>query len=442
MAEQVYNSVHTGEQIDAAVAWLQIHAQDQICGGAVRGTTISVPDNPTYWFAPQGTYTCGGSTITISEGNLGIISYDGSQWSSVSFYVGAAPIVNDLVTGGVASALSASMGIVIRDIIEQIFNALGEYSFPNGKPTIDWTGGFVAINLNLSDFSSSNMAQTIQRGEAYTTTLTATDLGNLYVPNVVIKMGGEDITSTTYNPTTGVVSIAKVTSAIDITATQETYVQDGLVLHLDGLNRGGSVGHWVDLINHFDFELQGTFIEDSDNIDLQGSGYASVSSVGAYLTGVSTLEVIINQKSTMQPQEYQTIAMSACQGGISIGTLPGQNGNMAFSAYSKAVSHSSVGDLSAPYLDNEYTLNAIHSITRFGGNTKVDGFSKTNASEYPANYPNSLSNGDFILGGYLGGGNITRAFNGKIYSIRLYNRVLTESEIKHNLKVDKLRFNF
>ena len=110
MAEQVYNSVHTGQQIDEAVSWLQAHAADQICGGAVSGTTIATPDNPTYWFAPQGTYTCGGSTITISSGNLGIISYDGSQWSSISFYVSACPIVNDLITGGINAALSAEMG--------------------------------------------------------------------------------------------------------------------------------------------------------------------------------------------------------------------------------------------------------------------------------------------------------------------------------------------
>lgn len=110
MAEQVYNSQFTGEQIDAAIAWLQAHSADQICGGAVSGTTIAVPDNPTYWFAPAGTYTCGSETITIASGNLGIISYDGSQWSSISFYVGAVPLVNDFITGGEESALTAEMG--------------------------------------------------------------------------------------------------------------------------------------------------------------------------------------------------------------------------------------------------------------------------------------------------------------------------------------------
>lgn len=153
MEEQIYNSIHTGQQIDAAVTWLQAHAADQICGGAVSGTTIAVPDNPTYWFAPQGTYTCGGSTtITIASGNLGIISYDGSQWSSISFYVGAAPLVDDLITGGITSALTAEQGKVLGD---EVFGERGKVS-PN-TPIANITGfssttGYHANNFTVNGF--------------------------------------------------------------------------------------------------------------------------------------------------------------------------------------------------------------------------------------------------------------------------------------------------
>ena len=123
MAEQIYNSIHTGPELDAAITWLQAHAADQICGGAVSGSTIATPDNPTYWFAPQGTYTCGSQTITIASGNLGIISYDGSQWSSISFYVGAADIVNAF-SGGVTKALSAEMGKELNERLVPVESAL------------------------------------------------------------------------------------------------------------------------------------------------------------------------------------------------------------------------------------------------------------------------------------------------------------------------------
>ena len=437
------------------VASAVVVTEESIKSWVVIESTDALPVEPTteeqmkaYVLADKSTLYVyvgeGGDTLNGSYQSVIMKGADGNTGpkgdSGVS--LGDVVLVNDLTTGGEVNALSAEMGKIIRENVEAIFNSLGEYAFPNGKPAIEWSGQMAHVYLTLSDYTSSNSATSVRKGESYSTILTPTELGNLYTRNVVVKMNDVDITAIAYDENTGVVSIQEVMGSIDITATQETYEQDGLVLHLDGLNRGSNVGHWVDLVNHFDFELQGAFVENSDNIDLQGSSYASVSSVGAYLTGVSTLEVIINQKSTMQPQEYQAIAMSACKGGISIGTTPGQNGNMAFSAYAKAVDHSIVGGLLSPYLDDEYTSNAIHSISRFGGNTIVDGFSKTNASASYSNYPNSILNGDFILGGYLGGNDVIRAFNGKIYSVRLYNRVLTESEIKHNLKVDKLRFNF
>ena len=88
-------------------------------------------------------------------------------------------------------------------------------------------------NPRLIDFTSSNMAETINIGSAYTTTLTPAHSGNLYFNQIVITMGGEDVTSTAYNPTTGVVSIAEVTGALIITATQYTYVQENLAFMLD-----------------------------------------------------------------------------------------------------------------------------------------------------------------------------------------------------------------
>ena len=149
MAETIYNSIHTGQQIDEAVSWLQKHAQDQICGGAVSGTTIAVPDNPTYWFAPAGTYTCGSETITISSGNLGIISYDGSQWSSISFYVGATDIVNDF-SGGVTKALSAEMGKMLNEGVTKdglSFSEFDHSTFTAQTPNITLANAIVLAQV-------------------------------------------------------------------------------------------------------------------------------------------------------------------------------------------------------------------------------------------------------------------------------------------------------
>ena len=94
------------------------------------------------------------------------------------------------------------------------------YSFCYGAG-IDRTIGYAAtvyrsITNSLSHVSNSNAAVSVEDGAAYTATLTA-DSGYT-MDNVVIKMGGTDITSTAYTASTGAISIASVTGDVTITA--------------------------------------------------------------------------------------------------------------------------------------------------------------------------------------------------------------------------------
>lgn len=94
------------------------------------------------------------------------------------------------------------------------------YSFCYGAG-IDRTIGYAAtvyrsITNSLSHVSNSNAAVSVEDGAAYTATLTA-DSGYT-MGNVVVKMGGTDITSTAYTESTGAISIAKVTGDVVITA--------------------------------------------------------------------------------------------------------------------------------------------------------------------------------------------------------------------------------
>lgn len=94
------------------------------------------------------------------------------------------------------------------------------YSFCYGAG-IDRTIGYAAtvyrsITNSLSHVSNSNAAVSVEDGAAYTATLTA-DSGYT-MGNVMIKMGGTDITSTAYTASTGAISIASVTGDVMITA--------------------------------------------------------------------------------------------------------------------------------------------------------------------------------------------------------------------------------
>lgn len=89
----------------------------------------------------------------------------------------------------------------------------------DGTPeTLHW---YQTITKNLTGCTISNAASQVDYGEAYTATIAA-DSGKA-ITSVVVKMGGVDITSTAYAPSTetassGAINIAKVTGAVTITA--------------------------------------------------------------------------------------------------------------------------------------------------------------------------------------------------------------------------------
>ena len=431
-----------GSKQDALVSGTNIKS---INGQSVLGSgDIVIPSGEKGDKGDKGdTGATGATGATGPQGPKGDKGDKGDQGNSG--YTGAAgelEVVNNLTDGGAARALSAEMGIVIRDVIEQIFNALGEYSFPNGKPTIDWAGGSIAINLNLSDFSSSNMAQTIQRGEAYTTTLTATDLGNLYVPYVVITMGDEDITATAYDTTTGVVSIAEVTGALVITAAQYTYVQDNLSFMLDCTKRGGQAGHWIDLVGGKDFVLTDVTEADSGLV-FNGNTSKGVASGGldvAYDT--STIEVI----ATIENFPTATTPRIAFLGNSLDGCVaagcryPSQKAGGIMTC---ATSGTNISHPQDRYNVGFYFSNTNVAIANTKDNVVIDGVLQTSPRDQGA-----ISVNDYMLGlssvlavGYQNVSGTDYFLKGKIMCIRVYNTKLTSAQMIANYEIDKKRFN-
>lgn len=76
-------------------------------------------------------------TITYDDGTTSTFNVTNGA-NGVS--LGDVEIADNLDTNDATKVLSARMGKVIRGVIEKIINELGEYAFPNGKPSIDWSG--------------------------------------------------------------------------------------------------------------------------------------------------------------------------------------------------------------------------------------------------------------------------------------------------------------
>lgn len=412
-------------------------------GIAHPNTSPGTPDGPVFWIASEpGVYSNFGNT---EIDNTGIFTWNGASWSFEELDFGDnIEIVNDLITGGSTKVLSAEMGKLIKDNVQTILNALGEYAFPNGKPTIDWSGGTLAVILNLSDFTSSNMSNTTQRGEAYTTTLTPAHSSNLYVNDVVIMMGDEDITATAYNALTGIVSIAEVTGAIEITASQETYVQDGLVLHLDGKNRGGTSGHWISLVNYngapIDFTLTNCDETHDDYVAFNGTTSKGVGSV-------SLLDVPA-ESGTIEAA-YNGGELNSNQYGIMHNAL-GSNKRICLASWNQnndannnlivicAASSDTLSlplDIGAKFSKASITSGGVISCSK--GNFKINQQSQLSYAEafQIADNTSMLS----LFWQKLASDE--KFFKGNLQSLRVYNRILTDAERAQNKRVDEKRFN-
>lgn len=376
------------------------------------------------------------------EGEKGEPGADGHDGVSL----GEVAIVDNLTEGGSDKVLSAEMGKVIRMQVETILSSLGDYAFPNGKPTLDWSGTSVRITTNLVDVISSNPATFVDKNGSYTTTLSGIHEGNLYVMDVVVKMGSVDITSTCFNEETGVVDIPNVTDTIDITATQETYVQDGLVLHLDGKNRGGSSGHWVSLVDYngtpIDFTL--TNCDETHDSYVAGNGTTSKGIGSVDTLDVSPTTGTIEALYDGADWNNDTLAILHNRGSSSVNHIGltswhkaefANDHNLLTIAMGSKVDTTSkigakfqkttiIGGGLVSCLNNSFVINDTEPVAGFyEGSTQA----ADSTSMLSIFYRKVSAN--------------ERYFKLNLYSIRVYSRHLTDEERAQNNRVDKKRFN-
>lgn len=100
-----------------------------------------------------------------------------------------------------------------------------------------------SVTTNLAGATLSSSAYSIREGDPYTGTITVQS--GYELDSIVVKMGGVDITSTAYNSSTGVISIAEVTGAISITVVAKAPPVNLLPMAVDssGASYNGGKGY-------------------------------------------------------------------------------------------------------------------------------------------------------------------------------------------------------
>lgn len=214
-------------------------------------------------------------------------------------------------------------------------------------------------------------------------------------------------------------------------AKEQGYIQDGLVFWLDGIDDGGVEGHWIDLKQNADFTL-------NETISKGTYGYI-------FTTSDASKRAILN--SSLNIPSYSTATVQICfKSNVNTGTrntvectifntMTTGYGPFLRYYYNKAedwikITTAKTGSkaIIVPMNQDKTMIDSTMSIA--AGIGYLNGQEVTIVS---------------LGGGYGAGSNIYLGglTNQTICycAIRMYNRILTATEIVHNQKIDNIRFN-
>ena len=206
--------------------------------------------------------------------------------------------------------------------------------------------------------------------------------------------------------------------------TARDYVQDGLVAMWDGIENAGWGVHdtnattWKDLVGYFDFDLSSASPEILSN-------------------GITLTEKSIHTDLPQVNRPKMTVEVVANPDVVGFGALVWMRNP---SWIGGAIVYWSEGVFYYPWdiLRDGRISSTVHSFQMFWeeGNqgVNIDGISDTRTS-------GTIDSRNILSQIYLGEYNGSKIKNSTFYSIRLYDRVLTYSELAANYAIDKARFN-
>lgn len=349
--------------------------------------------------------------------------------------------------------LVADSGYDLPETLASITGTYDNYTYSNGVITITNVTSDVTITASgveqITPVVTHNVSwnltyltmvgsSTVEDGQTWTGTISADSGYDL--PATLTNVSGTHGT-VNYNSVNGSISIDSVTSDIVITASgieqedETDYVQNGLVLHLDGLNQGNTAGHWIDTVGNHDFVFEG--------------GANAVSNGVEFLTS--------DDDAAVCEDEYD---IEYTQGTIEVCFTPGPDfdtENRPFFVTNKE------NQLCAMYQTK--TKNWIFGIYKTAGKTIP---AKRILQDIDFTKPMTISeNNDILIQNGVANnntlGNARLAYDdyhsmrvgsakpnntlwpshagATIHEIRIYNRKLTQSEMLRNQRIDNNRYN-
>ena len=225
---------------------------------------------------------------------------------------------------------------------------------------------------------------------------------------------------------------------------EKTYIKNGLILHLDGINNSGE-GHsaitsiWKDLSgNGNDGKVIGaSWINNGLSFD----GIDDYVPIAELNYNQFTLEAVFEPKDIPNNEVYQYIITNLEIGGYGIGVSNNNPKGLFGISY-----NANLKEYEMLFSQNDINLNVKNTLTYtndgkqhklyLNGNLINSNIDENRVLGFPTNNTvmalGTNPNGSDNIG--------LESFKGYIYSARMYDRVLTENEIKNNYNIDKSRF--
>lgn len=195
---------------------------------------------------------------------------------------------------------------------------------------------------------------------------------------------------------------------------QPVYVTDGLVAHFDGIDKGNDSTKWTSLVGNAYYTLNTHSTVETNAIVMDGAGV---------ITGTNRVSIGGKAGTIEVCAEYLGTAGSAI---VLNGSASGQLCFIIGAAgYGFCVNGGS----------NQWNTTKASLFTCSANNSRC----MLNGTVVGTKATNNWSSYSDTIGGRSSGSNRYYA-NIRIYSIRIYNRLLTEAEMLNNQRVDNERF--
>lgn len=204
------------------------------------------------------------------------------------------------------------------------------------------------------------------------------------------------------------------------------YITDGLIFWLDGIQRGGVAGRWVDLISGKTFELHNCS-ENADGVVFAGSTSSYADYNGAISSNWTTETLELATSSAVF--KNSTLLCPAKIGTVGIGLICSSSSENAWMNLDGTNANGLA--LSDGIVTKTLSANK-NGCVKNGGIVSNSGRDSWGANTSTITYVGVRRTGSATL---------SKPFKGTLHSLRIYNRLLTTDEMKFNQHVDEERFN-